>query len=187
MPRMLPEMLRDTPLRARQRRIGLVSAVLISTGIAVRAEFFGPVKPDAMSFVAVASIFVANVGIATFGWRAHDGFLVRPTRPVRLRRPFRRGQQFRHGGEGAVYGRGPAAGAGSAPVIAGRWPALCAASRLMPGPAGRRWLAEAQSLLSEVDAGQRQAAARSYLRSVPRLVLMMWLAELSRHVRRRLR
>ena len=187
MPRMLPEMLRDTPLRARQRRIGLVSAVLISTGIAVRAEFFGPVKPDAMSFVAVAFIFVANVGIATFGWRAHDGFLVRPTRPVRLRRPFRRGQQFRHGGEGAVYGRGPAAGAGSAPVIAGRWPALRAASRLMPGPAGRRWLAEAQSLLSEVDAGQRQAAARSYLRSVPGLVLMMWLAELSRRARRRLR
>jgi hypothetical protein len=187
MARTLPEIVPDSPLRARRRRAGLVTVVSISTGIAVRSEFFGPVKPDAMSYVAVAFIFVANVGVVIYGWRAHDGFLVRPTRPVRRGRPFRLGQLFRHGGEGAAYGSGPAAGAGSAPVMAGRWPALRAASRLMPGPAGRRWLAEAQSLLSEVDAGQRQAAARSYLRSVPGLVLMMWLAELSRRARRRLR
>jgi hypothetical protein len=187
MARTLPEIVPDSPPRARQRRAGLVTAVLISTGIAVHSEFFGPVKPDAMSYVAIAFIVVANVGVVVYGWRAHDGFLVRPTRSVRLPRPWRRGRPFRHGGEGAAYGRGPAAGAGSAPLLAGRWPALHAASRLMPGPAGRRWLAEAQSLLSEVDARQRQAAARSYLRSAPRLVLMMWLAELSRRARRRLR
>lgn len=183
----LPEIVPDSPMRARQRRTGLVFAVLISIGIAVRSEFFGPAKPDAMSYVAVAFIFLADVAVVIYGWRAHDGFLVRPSRSVRLPRPLRRRQPFRHGGEGAAYGRGPAAGAGGAPVLAGRWPALHAASRLMPGPAGRRWLAEAQSLLSEVDAGRRQAAARSYLRSVPRLVLMMWLAELSRRARRRLR
>jgi hypothetical protein len=187
MARILPEMVPDSPLRSRQRRTGLVTAVLVSVGIAVRSEFFGPAKPDAMSYVAVAFVVLADVAVVIYGWRAHDGFLVRPTRSVRRRTLLRRGQPFRQGGQGAAYGRDLAAGTGGAPVLAGRWPALRAASRLMPGPAGRRWLAEAQSLLSEVDAGQRQAAARSYLRSVPRLALMMWLAELSRRARRHLR
>ncbi len=187
MARILPAMVPDSPLRARQRRIRLGTAGLISTGIAIHSEFFGPAKPNAMSYVVVAVICLPNVALLIYGWRTHDEFLVRPARSVRLSRLLRRGQPSRPGREGAAYGRGPAAGAWSAPVTAGRWPALRAASRLMPGPAGRRWLAEAQSLLAEADAGQRQAAVRSYLRSVPRLVLMMWLAELARHARRHLR
>jgi hypothetical protein len=55
-----------------------------------------------------------------------------------------------------------------------RWRALAVLSRLMPASAGRRWLAEAESLLAEVTDTRRQAAVRSYLLSVPRLAVMMW-------------
>jgi hypothetical protein len=64
--------------------------------------------------------------------------------------------------------------------MAPRWPALRAVSRLMPRDAGRRWLAEAESLLFEAPAARRRTVVRSYLRSAPRLVVMMWAAELSR-------
>jgi hypothetical protein len=56
-------------------------------------------------------------------------------------------------------------------------------SRLMPGPAGRRWLAEAESLLSEIAAARRGAAIRSYLLSAPRLVLTMWVQAAVRRAR----
>jgi hypothetical protein len=46
--------------------------------------------------------------------------------------------------------------------------------------AGRRWLAEAESLLSEITAAQRGAATRSYLLSAPRLAVMMWAHEVQR-------
>ena len=64
---------------------------------------------------------------------------------------------------------------------------LRAVARLMPPAAGRRWLAEADSLLFEVPAGRRGKVVRSYLLSAPRLVLMMWAAELSRRPRPRSR
>jgi hypothetical protein len=57
-------------------------------------------------------------------------------------------------------------------------------SRLMPASAGRRWLAEAESLLAEVTSSQRGAAVRSYMRSAPRLAAMMWVHELLRRARR---
>jgi len=47
-------------------------------------------------------------------------------------------------------------------------------SRLMLASAGRRWLAEAESLLAEITAARRGAAVRSYLLSAPRLAAMMW-------------
>jgi hypothetical protein len=50
----------------------------------------------------------------------------------------------------------------------------------MPAAASRRWLAEADSLLFEMAAGQRRKAVRSYLLSAPRLLAMMWAGELSR-------
>jgi hypothetical protein len=55
-----------------------------------------------------------------------------------------------------------------------RWHALVMVSRLMPRSAGRRWLAEAESLLAEVTDARRGAAVRSYLLSAPRLAVMMW-------------
>ena len=47
-------------------------------------------------------------------------------------------------------------------------------SRMMPGPAGRRWLAEAESVLWEITAAQRATAVRSYLLSGPRVAAVMW-------------
>ena len=52
----------------------------------------------------------------------------------------------------------------------------------MPRSAGRRWLAEAESLLAEVADAQRGAAVRSYLRSAPRLAVMMWARQVLRRL-----
>jgi hypothetical protein len=68
-------------------------------------------------------------------------------------------------------------------VAACPWPTLIVLSQLMPRSAGRRWLAEAGSLLSEITATRRGAAVRSYVVSAPRLVVMLW----ARVVLRRLR
>jgi hypothetical protein len=72
---------------------------------------------------------------------------------------------------------------GPAGPAAHRWHVLVMVSRLMPGPAGRRWLAEAESLLPEITAARRGAAVRSYLLSAPRLAVMMWAREAQRRAR----
>jgi hypothetical protein len=72
---------------------------------------------------------------------------------------------------------------GPAGEAAYRWRALTVVSRLMPAAAGRRWLAEAQSVLAEIAAARRGAAARSYLLSAPRLAVMMWAREVLRRAR----
>jgi len=78
------------------------------------------------------------------------------------------------GGRGRDDDDGPA---GEAPH---RWPTLAVVSRLMPAPVGRRWLAEAESLLAETTAARRGAAVRSYLLSAPRLAVMMWARQILR-------
>jgi hypothetical protein len=72
---------------------------------------------------------------------------------------------------------------GPADQAAHQWRALAVVSRLMPASAGRRWLAEAESLLAEVTAARRAAAVRSYLLSAPRLAVMMWARQILRRVR----
>jgi hypothetical protein len=72
---------------------------------------------------------------------------------------------------------------GPAGPAAHPWHMLVMVSRLMPGPAGRRWLAEAESLLSEITAARRGAAIRSYLLSAPRLAAMMWARQARRRAR----
>jgi hypothetical protein len=72
---------------------------------------------------------------------------------------------------------------GPAGAAAHRWHLLVTVSRLMPRSAGRRWLAEAESLLSEITATRRSAAIRSYLLSAPRLVVMMWARKALRQAR----
>ena len=64
-----------------------------------------------------------------------------------------------------------------------RWRTLAAVSRLMPASAGRRWLAEAESLLAEAATARRGAAVRSYLLSAPRLAVTMWAREVLRRAR----
>jgi hypothetical protein len=63
------------------------------------------------------------------------------------------------------------------------WRTLAAVSRLMPASAGRRWLAEAESLLAEAATARRGAAVRSYLLSAPRLAVTMWAREILRRAR----
>jgi len=65
------------------------------------------------------------------------------------------------------------------------WRALAVMSRLMPAAAGRRWLAEAGSLLAEVTPARRGAAVRSYLRSAPPLAVAMWARAALRQMGRR--
>jgi hypothetical protein len=72
---------------------------------------------------------------------------------------------------------------GPAGPAAHRWHMLVMVSRLMPRSAGRRWLAEAESLLSEITATRRGAAIHSYLLSAPRLVVMMWARKVLRRAR----
>ena len=72
---------------------------------------------------------------------------------------------------------------GPAGAAAHRWRMLVMVSRMMPRSAGCRWLAEADSVLSEIAAARRGAAIRSYLLSAPRLVVMMWAREVLRRAR----
>jgi hypothetical protein len=104
--------------------------------------------------------------------------------PYRRRRDggSRPGRQRRDGEVGEVGGhlRGDAGPAGPAPY---QWRTLRMVSRMMPASAGRRWLAEAESMLSEIAVARRDAAVRSYLRSAPRLMAMMWAHEVLRLAR----
>ena len=82
-----------------------------------------------------------------------------------------------------LSGHGRDDGDGPAGDAVHRRRTLAVASRLMPASAGRRWLAEAESLLAEVTVARRGAAARSYLLSAPRLAVMMWAREVLRRAR----
>lgn len=75
--------------------------------------------------------------------------------------PGGRGRGSRSRGSG-LSGRGRDDDDGPAGA-AHRWRMLVMVSRLMPRSVGRRWLAEAESLLSEITPVRRGAAIRSYL------------------------
>jgi hypothetical protein len=72
---------------------------------------------------------------------------------------------------------------GLAGAAAHRWHLLLVVARLMPRPAGRRWLAEAESLLAETAPALRGAAIRSYLLSAAGLIVMMWVRAAERRAR----
>ena len=82
-----------------------------------------------------------------------------------------------------LSGRDRAAGDRFDGLVAHRWHGLVMVSRMMPGLAGRRWLAEAESVLWEIAAAQRATVVRSYLRSGPRVAAAMWAHEGLRRVR----
>jgi hypothetical protein len=71
--------------------------------------------------------------------------------------PGGRGRGSRSRGSG-LSGRGRDDDDGPAGAAAHRWRMLVMVSRLMPRSAGRRWLAEAESLLSEIAPVRRGAA-----------------------------
>ncbi|HEY3883498.1 MAG TPA: hypothetical protein VGM12_33345 [Trebonia sp.] len=86
----------------------------------------------------------------------------------------------RHGGAGGLtVGEDDRSGA----ATGHRWRSLVMVARLMPRSMGGRWLAEAESLLPELPPERRGAAVRSYLRSAPELMVMMWAHEALRRAR----
>jgi hypothetical protein len=96
----------------------------------------------------------------------------------------RKGSGLSRRGRGSgLSARGRDDADGRAGVAAHRWHSLAVVSRLMPPSAGRRWLAEADSLLAEIGPARRGAAIRSYLVSAPRLAVMMWAREVLRRAR----
>jgi hypothetical protein len=94
----------------------------------------------------------------------------------------RSGPRGRRGISG-LSGRDRAVGDQFDAPVTHRWHGLVMVSRMMPGPAGRRWLAEAQSVLWEIAAVQRARAVRSYLLSGPLVAALMWAYEGLRRMR----
>jgi hypothetical protein len=94
-------------------------------------------------------------------------------------RPYRRGSG---GGRSGLAGHVRDDAEPASPA-AYQWRTLLMVSTMMPRSAGRRWLAEAESLLSEMEVARRGAAVRSYLLSAPRLTAMMWAHEILRRAR----
>ena len=157
---------------ARRRRAGVV-AVLASISVVAATIVSGSRYRDwvwawwLVSFtitIAFTTISMRQVGPPYRRGRGGDG------------RRRRRGQDGGLGGQRRAD-PGPA---GPAPY---QWRKLLMVSRMMPGSAGRRWLAEAESLLSEIAPARRGAAVRSYLRSAPRLTVLMWAREVLRLAR----
>jgi hypothetical protein len=134
--------------------------------------------------VAVATIDAVVYGSHFRSW-AWLLWIVGLTLTVTIAMPAFRGRfGGRRGGQarsGADHSRPEPA----SPVTTHRWHALVIASRLMPRSAGDRWLAEAESTLSEIAKARRSPALRSYLLSVARLVPEMWVREITRLTRRR--
>jgi hypothetical protein len=92
-------------------------------------------------------------------------------------RPGGRAKDGRAGdGRGGPGGHGRDCDTPAAPAAYRPRP-LRMASLIMPRRAGQRWLAEAESLLSEITPVRRGRAIRSYLLSAPRLAVMMWAHE----------
>lgn len=155
-------MLSECPVDGRGRKAGLILGAMASCGTGAYAVLTGP-PAHLPAFVVLGFVVIGNAGVVYYGWPATDGFLVR----------VRGG---RKGGirKGGTPGIGLDGEAGRAPAAARGRPALRAVARLMPAAAGHRWLAEAESLLFEMPAGRRGQAVRSYLRSAPWLVVLMW-------------
>jgi hypothetical protein len=160
----------EFPVRSRQKKVGLICGVLTSFGLATCVVLTSP-PLHVSAFLALACVAIGNAAVVYVAWPAADGF------PL--------GERRKGGGRGSgPAGRGLASDAGQAPAAAGRQPVLRAVSRLMPTAPGRRWLAEVEGVLFETASGQRGQAVRSYLRSAPRLVVLMWVSELSWRARR---
>ena len=154
---MMPDL---DPRTERRKKRGRVAA-LISAGTIVISGLFHPgwswlgTNPPNWILLAVGTVIA--VGVARSADRPHN------------HRGGGRGRGSSLAGHGRDGDDGPAGVAATH-----RWRMLTMMSRLMPGPAGGRWLAEAESLLSEITPARRGAALRSYLVSAPWLAATMW-------------
>jgi hypothetical protein len=156
---MMPDIDRE---ERRKKRVPVIAFILFGT--LVVAALFQRFQPGwQWAPIAVGAVAVTAVGVS-------------------IDLPGGRGRGSRRRGSGLTGGGrddddGPA---GAAPH---QWRILVVVSRLMPRPAGRRWLAEAEGLLAEIAPGLRAAALRSYLLSAAGLAVMMWVREAQRRAR----
>jgi len=164
---------RDDARKRRGRVIGTVTAVTVVATMALSGTRF---RDWAQWLLASEVIVVTAIIVA-----ADRG---RPGRGRAGSGQPRDGGGNGNGGGASASARGQREAAPAAPASARRQRRLLlSVSRLMPRPSGRRWLAEAESLLSEIAAARRGAAVRSYLLSAPRLAAMMWAHEVLRRAR----
>jgi hypothetical protein len=178
-------MLPEVPVDARRKKVGLLFGAGTSCAVVTFALLTGP-APHVGAFVALACVVVGNAAVIYVAWPRTDGFL------VQVRRGRKDGSPGHTGGAGIAPGaaadgrqvpRGAIGLRRRLRAVARARSLLLVAALLMPSAAGRRWLAEAESLLFEVAPGRRGRAVRSYLWSAPRLVVLMWASRLSRRVR----
>jgi len=156
---MMPDIERE---ERRKKRAPVMALILLgSLVVTALVQLFQPGWQWVPMAVGIAAITAVGVSIDPPGGRG-------------------RGSR-RRGGDLTGHGRADDGAPGDA--AASQWHMLAMVSRLMPRPAGRRWLAEAESLLSEIAPVQRGAAIRSYLLSAPRLAVMMWAREVQRRAR----
>jgi len=151
------------PRRDRVKKRGIVWLAGAGMWIAIGAAVILP--PDRAGWVRVTGACCYSLAALSFiavyaarrgrGWRTGNGVSAR-------------GREHDDGPDGRAVRQ---------------WRTLAVVSRLMPGPAGRRWLAEAESLLAELTPARRGAAVRSYLLSAPRLTVMLWAREALRRAR----
>ena len=163
------------PGEERRKKRGRAAA-LIGSGTIIVSSVFQPgwwiLGTDPKNWVLFAAGTVASTAVAASGDL-----------------PRSRGKGSARGsGRGTGRGSGPTGHGrdddhGLAGAAAHRWRVLVMASRLMPRSAGARWLAEAESLLSEIAPVRRGAAMRSYLLTAPRLAVTMWAREVLRRAR----
>jgi len=162
---------RDDARKRRGQIIGIVSAVTVVAAAALSGTRF---RDWATWLLGTEVIVVTAIVVVTDRGRP-GGVRVRNTRP-------RDGRK--NGGNSAISAHDQhEAGPVAPPAPRRQRRLLITVSRIMPTRSGQRWLAEADSLLSEIAPARRGAAVRSYLRSAPRLTVMMWAHELLRLAR----
>jgi hypothetical protein len=162
---------RDDARNRRGRVIGTVSAVTVVVAALLAATRF---RDWATWLLGTEVIVVTAITVVTDRGRPGS---VRGSNS----RPRGGRKNSGSGGNSAISAHNQREAGPVAPASARRQlRLLITVSRMMPTPSGQRWLAEAESLLSEIAAARRGAAVRSYLRSAPRLTVMMWAHDLLR-------
>jgi len=169
------------PREVRRKKRGRVSAFIGSSTMAISA-LFQPGWEWLPLAVGVSAAIAVAASADLPGRSGRDSGLTGRALILLIRDGTVTGSRGSGSGSG-LAGPGRDDDDGPVDATAHQWRMLAAVSRLMPRPAGRRWLAEAESLLSEILPVRRGAAIRSYLLSAPWLVVMMWAREAQRRAR----
>jgi len=96
-----------------------------------------------------------------------------------------RGRSFRGSFQASIACavRGDAGSTASGVAATASWPVMRLAAGLMPRAAGRRWLEEAESFLSEAAAEDWRQAPHNYIATAPQVIILSWITVLTRRIR----